>query len=444
MGLFDQFPYTNTHELNLDWIMQSMKELLVAYDSLQTDIKEIQDFISNFENWFNENVDKMIDDRIEITMAYYLQRINEVEALIKSLEEEINSDGGVLSQVAEIRDGLQSLQTEIFNLKMYYEDRFNSLIELMHEYKNSMDGYVDSKAEQLEQYIKDEVTKLDRLDVINPITGAFESIQNVLNDLADVVTNSYGLTAAQYDALQLTAHVYDSYRITAYDYTTKGYFELYLKLTQNLMRSPFTGDLDTYENIIYSLSNLHKCSLTAQEYDERQITAENFDRMTLTAFMYDWFGYQTLKFITAELYDSLQLTAAVYDEKQITAGQYEEGMQWLSDMSLNCNSSCNNMWILANQIQELTKQIENVQTEVNNIPRPLTTGNGISYVGKVLEGTTLTRTTIPELQDDSVVIVFSEDKNVLPIKIARYGNIVETTWPDTVKDMLFTVTVQNK
>ena len=27
MGLFDQFPYTNFHELNLDWLLRMMKEL---------------------------------------------------------------------------------------------------------------------------------------------------------------------------------------------------------------------------------------------------------------------------------------------------------------------------------------------------------------------------------------------------------------------------------
>ena len=26
MGLFDQFPYTNFHELNLDWILKALKE----------------------------------------------------------------------------------------------------------------------------------------------------------------------------------------------------------------------------------------------------------------------------------------------------------------------------------------------------------------------------------------------------------------------------------
>ena len=26
MGLFDRFPWVNTHDLNLDWIIQKMKE----------------------------------------------------------------------------------------------------------------------------------------------------------------------------------------------------------------------------------------------------------------------------------------------------------------------------------------------------------------------------------------------------------------------------------
>ena len=27
MGLFEQFPYTNFHELNLDWVLSKLKEL---------------------------------------------------------------------------------------------------------------------------------------------------------------------------------------------------------------------------------------------------------------------------------------------------------------------------------------------------------------------------------------------------------------------------------
>ena len=36
MGMFDHFPYTNFHELNLDWIISAVKELLIEVDSLDS------------------------------------------------------------------------------------------------------------------------------------------------------------------------------------------------------------------------------------------------------------------------------------------------------------------------------------------------------------------------------------------------------------------------
>ena len=35
MGLFEQFPYSNFHELNLDWILQKIKELEEKVDSIE-------------------------------------------------------------------------------------------------------------------------------------------------------------------------------------------------------------------------------------------------------------------------------------------------------------------------------------------------------------------------------------------------------------------------
>jgi hypothetical protein len=32
MGMFDHFPYTNFHELNLDWILQALKEIEKTMD----------------------------------------------------------------------------------------------------------------------------------------------------------------------------------------------------------------------------------------------------------------------------------------------------------------------------------------------------------------------------------------------------------------------------
>lgn len=48
MGLFDNFPYTNFHELNLDWIIRILKALDKSVDVLTTDVATLTDEVENF------------------------------------------------------------------------------------------------------------------------------------------------------------------------------------------------------------------------------------------------------------------------------------------------------------------------------------------------------------------------------------------------------------
>lgn len=440
MGFNYEFPHSNYYDDDLRELISKYHELIDIYNNLQEEIKNTIDFVNNFE----EHADELIDQRISVVMSLYLQRLNEIDDLVHKLEDEINKDDGLVGRIDGLEERIELLKNQILRLEMQTADKFNTLINLMHEYKHSMDAYVDSRTKALEQYIKDTVTKLDRMDVINPLTGIYEDIQNVLDEMVEVIIRSYGLTAKQYDDLELTARVYDNYRISAYDYSTRGYFELYLKLTQNLMRSPFDGTLQYYDVVINSLANLHKCALTAQEYDNRQLTAQAYDAMELTAFMYDWFSYKTARLITAGLFDSLNLTAIEYDSKNITAEEYEQGMKWLTDTAMRCGNPCNDNYILAYQIEELTHLVNDYISKVDNLPQAVSTASGISYVAVIPTGVSKVTTNAPELADDSVVIVYSEDGSI-PVSIKRYGETVETDWNvDESKDRTFTITIQNK
>lgn len=56
MGLFEQFPYANFHELNLDWLLSKMKELAAAVDAaedhvnaLDRAVRELREYIDNLD-----------------------------------------------------------------------------------------------------------------------------------------------------------------------------------------------------------------------------------------------------------------------------------------------------------------------------------------------------------------------------------------------------------
>lgn len=68
MGLFDQFPYANFHEMNQDWIIKTVKELVGEFAKLKLDWDEMQTWIENyFKNLdIDEEIKKAILDRVQI------------------------------------------------------------------------------------------------------------------------------------------------------------------------------------------------------------------------------------------------------------------------------------------------------------------------------------------------------------------------------------------
>lgn len=61
MGLFEQFPYTNFHELNLDWLIETMKTLGISFDNLK---EYVDDYLKdeNIANVVNDRINEMLQD----------------------------------------------------------------------------------------------------------------------------------------------------------------------------------------------------------------------------------------------------------------------------------------------------------------------------------------------------------------------------------------------
>ena len=187
MGFINQFPYSDFHELNLDWLIKKTKEL----EGITTYLSEE---FSKIHIMTEEYIQSMIDSAIADNNLILAQRLIDLKADITT-----EYKGYVTAQI-------NALTIYIDNQDVHYDQLAA--------------GYANTALVQAKAYTDDQV--LDYTMMINPITGTYEDVRDVVDDIVTYFHTTDALTAAEYDALDLTASAYDAYDITAYDYDFTG------------------------------------------------------------------------------------------------------------------------------------------------------------------------------------------------------------------------------
>ena len=191
MGFINQFPYSDFHELNLDWVIKQTKNSLDRIVKLEEEMAEIE---------------LVTKEQIEIM-----------------IEQAINSNN------LKIAQQLQTLHTQITGeYQTYVNNRYNQLKTYLDNqdvyYDNLAKGYADQALIQANAYTDSQV--LGYTMMINPITGQYDDVRNVVDDIVMYFHTENSLTAGEYDALDMTAGAYDAKDLTAYDYDFNGKLRL--------------------------------------------------------------------------------------------------------------------------------------------------------------------------------------------------------------------------
>ena len=144
-----------------------------------------------------EYVDKYLTDMDEVKA-----QIVEILATLTSLQDQITSND----------EDIADLYEKLGNLKTYTDNLVNESYNVLKQYVDYNDEILDNKITNIQ---------IGEIQVYNPTNGLLQPLQQVLNDIAEQA-NKDGLTATEFDALELTATAFDAYEITAHEFDSEG------------------------------------------------------------------------------------------------------------------------------------------------------------------------------------------------------------------------------
>ena len=277
---FFEFPHTRTYDSDLGWLIKEVQKISDEYKSLI-------DWKNSHEAEYSELLNRVTALESEIN-TFEAQIQEEFESLKNGLESYIYEQihealSQLIIELGDVREEIIQLRSDVTRALIDLEGDLRAQDQMLRNWVNA----------RLEQFIA-EIPDLTTINVWNPVRGALTSVQIAIDDLYSL-GRSGGLTASEYDAMQLTASEYDTLDLTAYEYDNyakdilgqRGIF----KNPLYYMNSPFTGEYVPIITVINELAHLHKSdALTASEYDALDLSAADYDAYDLTAFDYDWSG----------------------------------------------------------------------------------------------------------------------------------------------------------
>lgn len=171
MGLFEQFPYTNFHDLNLDTIAKAIANMQADVDGL----------------------------------------LEEAKAYTDEIKKEVDLE--LAAQIVQVQHMIDQAQAN-------FDAQIDAIESLLDDYLADAMEYTDDKVSGLRTYVDDQLAGIG-VEVLDPVTGIMGSVQAAINSLFGLHTED-ALTATEYDALDLTATVYDGKQLTATNYDLFG------------------------------------------------------------------------------------------------------------------------------------------------------------------------------------------------------------------------------
>lgn len=190
---FEQFPYTNFHDLNLDWVLKEVKRVSEAVDKWSTEVLEAA----------KAYTDEKVAAEAERANQANLELKQSVETAIRDFQNVVNGT------IAGFQEQLRQQDAEIdANLV-------------------AARGYTNAQIAQNNEFLMEEISKgLIDLKVLNLFTGKYVTVQEMFDYLSAFHLTG-AISVAQIANAQRTVNTVVGYNATCTDIVINGYHVFY-------------------------------------------------------------------------------------------------------------------------------------------------------------------------------------------------------------------------